>query len=798
MQTVWSRVAQARTICNCPSCVSTTNAIARRATTATARRTVRVGDVYTVSLSSLAAGLAFADSRKKDDRRKQWDKVIGEARATVEATEIQQQSRLAALSDNARVESPDNARAAPRDVTAERAYEEVEAWDVPENEDRDRRVPTLGNGNDTWIDVFDWAREQHRIREASGFQDWKGPPLSLLQSLSKAQLNELLSDESLLRRFYGGPDCDNLVDAPADMPLSTKKIRTLEWSVAKMVLKLLMYCSKDSVQPTKDYNCPTNSLLRQLLKEEAFQSKLDYKRECLRTLHSECRSWSYYEDFERPQVPNYDDTAVEDCAQTTHMNLSLQELLGLMKQGSNLSDLMSKICYNLLTARTPPNIHTYNMLLVRFSVLDKSDLVRSVLTSMRESHIRPNEITHAALLRHFTATGNRSGFRQYWRRMEGHNGGLALANPKQSIHPVVEDRYLVFGRNSHKATERARMNGQVYESLIIGAIQFLSGQTAMHYYRKMISEGWSPSLGIALAILQDCCHRLDWTVGTAVLEQLEKTAESMNTLTYEWMLRLCQCCAQHEFFDQIMLNGVLCGALPASMLDLPDHAKAEDVAFLIECAKDLQPRKATGKLKTPAVKISRRLGDKSPFLLENIFHDCQDDHTLCQTINRTNSRYKTRRALQNRLDAISIDIEHTVLEANKVLASESLSSVKFWLSKRVKHLEQELEQKANNVAYALSSDVGKHKQVQKPQPGKAENGKGESGKSVEMPIISGPFGTKYGFGIDPAPRDVDNTNWSNRIRRVVTEDPMATPVYHIAPPSLIPKSPTTDSTLDTR
>ncbi|CAD6569786.1 MAG: hypothetical protein ASARMPRED_003146 [Alectoria sarmentosa] len=732
MQTVWSRVAQARCVCNCPSCVLTTTAIARRSATATARRTIRVGDVFTVSISSLAAGLAFADSRKKDNRRKQWDKVIEEARARVETTEIQQQSRLAALSREARVEAQEKNKAAGHDVATERVVKEAEAWNFQESQKQDQRVPILDDRTDTWLDVFDWAREQQLEREASGFQDWKGPPLSLLQSLSRDQLDELLSNEQLLRRFYGGPDCSSLVDEQSRYLLSMKKTRTLEWSVAKMVIKLLMYCSNNCLEPREDSVCSSNSLLRELSEgEETIHSKLDYTRQRLRDLNAERRSGRYYEEFESPRIPNYDATTIEEYEQTTEMNSSLQKLLELMKQETDLSDLISKICYNLLTARTPPNTHTYNMLLVRFCVLEREDLVKAVLTSMRESHIRPNEITHATLLRHFTATGNGVGFFEYWRRMEGYRGGLALANPERSIHPIANERYLGFGRYHHKAAEKGRMNGQVYESLIVGALQFLGGQTAMHYYRNMIREGWSPSLGIWLAILQDCCDRSDWTVGTAVMEELEKTANRINTLTYEWMLRLCQCCGQQDFFDQILRNGVHCGALPASMLDLPNRTKTEDVAFLIERAKDLQ---AIGTLEKTAARVKYHLGDKSPFLLENVFYDCKDEKTLRNTIVRLNYRWRARLAIQNKLDIISIDINNTVLQVNDVLyASNNLSSVKFWLSGRVKHLEMELEHNVSSIACASYVDVLRDKKIHKTQTRRAEDTEGKGGNPAVRP-----------------------------------------------------------------
>ena len=794
MQTVWSRVAQAQSICNCPSCLLTSSTIARRATTTPARRPIPVGNIFTLSLSSLAAGLAFADSKKKDNRRKQWDKAIGEARASVEETEIQQQSRLAALSDGARMKASEYTRSDGYCVPKERAVEEVESLDVQETQRQEQRPSKFDSETDTWLDVFDWAREQQDLREASGFHDWKGVPLNLLQSLSGDELHRLLSDGRLLRRLYGGPDCDNLVGEWSTYPLSRKKIRTLEWSVQAMVLKLLMYSSRYSVETVESSGCPINFLLHGLRKDRAtMQSKLDYARARLRTLAANCLDHTFYEQFERPQVPNYRYLTVKDYEETNETNTSLMNLLEAMEHETDLHYFISKICHNLLTARTPPNIHTYNMLLIRFCVLKKNVLVTAVLTSIRESHVRPNEITHATSLHHYNETGNLFGFNQYWSRMEGYGKRSVIANPEQIIDPIVRERFLVCGQNHQKVAEKGRINAQVYESLIIGALRFLGPQTAMLIYRKMIGEGWSPGHGILLAILQDCCYELDWTVGIAVLEQLEKSANRINSLTYEWMLRLCQCCGQKEFFDQILRNGVHCGALPASMLNVAKHAEAADIDVLVERAKDLQPHKAvdtfTGKelgvepagirdagdggAAVPPHKAMdtftgnelgvepagvRDAGDSGAAVLSHqtvdtladtatrirwvanssvhirewysdylgvrkVSHDRgeREQAFLHNAIEELNHRWKARFSLQHRLEILAAVIDRTVLEVNHTLySSNEISSTKFWLSRRIKHLERKMEKDINSKAFASYCDmvILRDAEVQKRQPRK--------------------------------------------------------------------------------
>ena len=612
---------------------------------------------------------------------------------------------------------------------------QMDVLDPQEREELVRQTPIYHSEFETWLDVFEWAREQHQIREASGFQDWKGPRLSLLQSLSAADLHDLLADKRLLRYFYGGSDCANLVDRPRPYPLTIKKIRILVWSITKLVLSLLMYSSK----PWDDPGRPTTSLLRNVLGDETIGSKIDQIQERIRILHIDDIDFSYYADLDCPSLPNYDRMIVADDEQTREMNKSLHRLLVLMEESTDPDDVISKICYHLLTARAPPNTETYNMLLVRFGLLGLEDQFKAILISMRQSHIRPNEITNTTTLLHFTRMEDRVGFFHTLELMEGCHLGLTARRRELIPHPLLWEQFFLRGSQSYMAIERARMNSQVYESVIVGAMKFVRDGVARQYYRRMISEGWSPTFWTLLAILQDCCRRIDWTVGYEVLQQLEKTTEKASTLTYEWMLRLCQYCRQNEFFDQILINGVHCGALPASMLALTDRDKTKDIGFLIKQAKSHHPSKAIGKLEEAAVRIGYRLGYDSPYLMENIFDGCNDQEQLRHTVMRTEKIWRARYALEKRLDSISKDIEYTFMQASRALrVSETKFFVKYWLSKQVKRLETDLMQAetADQMSYTSYSDMVEHQRVQGIKTVTYEDGNSENGSMVNLPLTS--------------------------------------------------------------
>ena len=548
----------------------------------------------------------------KDSRRTHWDKIIYEARAEVQATESQQQRRLDSLARPVEEEVSDG--------QALSGSNEYFGENLVNSHSSDGYILRSQSRIDTWASVFEWAEQQNKIRIASGFQDWKGPSLELLQSLRPCDLRQLLENEVLLRQFYGGQDCEDLVDEVSKCDLSAKKVRTLEYSVAKLVLKLLLYSSSDAqasmngasvhdepelpspddpppgpfddrdplgsfgasketqtaaiptALPETQYRKDDRKLLRRLFQDkgEIYYriSELDGTLEELREI-SALSHPHFFEDFRSPSSPRYNGSFTMRCDPARTMNNSLYKILNEMSDERDVYTTVSKICFNLLKSETPPNTHSYNMLLMRFCHLKKTKFVHAIFRSMRESHIRPNEITHATLLRYYTDTGNGRGFTNYLLLMSGWNGGLVLAPTGLRIVDLVTERYHFFGLDCNpKAAMKARMNSEVYEALILGAIRFFGMQTAMEYYRDMISEGWAASVALLNGVLKKCLQSREWEAGFSVWNQIATTTEGASRTSYEWMLSLCQVCGHPAISDKILRDGVSQGVLPSSMMDM--------------------------------------------------------------------------------------------------------------------------------------------------------------------------------------------------------------------------------------
>lgn len=546
-----------RSSCRCSLCATSPNGLARRAPTSPVLRGIRQGDIFLVFSSTIAFEAAVIDSVMKDARAKHWEKVIAEGRERVDAVEADHERRLIALLNEDQTEEPEavNYKARISDMRADTGLETKLDW--------------------TWEGVFSWASRHKEMRAALGFQDWRGPPLSILRRLSAPEILELLSDNRILHRFFGGPDCANLVQEPPSLAVSTQKIRTQEWSVTKMVIQLL-----SAANPLEQVTLPSDSPpvyhampLVPSIHVGNWRTELARAKRMLDILYNHSEHSNFYERIDRPLAPRYEwdnDTRGDDLI---NLNSALDTTLQQLTSEDRLHTLMAEVCQRLLLSRTPPNIHTYNLLLVRFCRLGRASLVYTVLESMEESHIRPNEITHATVLRFFTVTDNRDAFHMYVRRMEGWKRGLALADPNTTYHPLVEHCLRRFGVGKRKIAVKARMNQEVYTALIVGFLRFCDTEDAMYWYRGMEEHGWKPSSEMLVTILETCYRNKDWAGGVSAWLQFGKEALKLTRSAYEWMLRLCKRCGHPRFYSMVLDDGVRKGAFPTSLLDTPleDH-----------------------------------------------------------------------------------------------------------------------------------------------------------------------------------------------------------------------------------
>ncbi|KAL9100661.1 MAG: hypothetical protein Q9163_003988 [Psora crenata] len=658
------------------------------------RGTLGRPDIFTFFSSTLALSAAIVDSARKEARNKQWDRVIGETRAEVESAELDQQRRIAYLAE----------------VQEQSKIEGYVPSEIP--------IRYITFPRSRWADLLSWARIQEEERASAGFQDWRGVPLGLLQRLSEVDLQQLLSDKRVLHRFYGGSDCLRLVaDAPS-WTLSKKKLRTMEWSVLKLVLRLLLHSSRQSrfhePQPT------ANAVSRLLSRERVqWQGKVQDADRRLTLLFSEDEHSSIYANFPSPEAPRYDYSSPgKHDEELMESNVALQAVLGELAALS--TDRISKVCAHLLLLRVAPNIHTYNLLLVRFCQLREDALVLAVLDSMRESHIRPNEITHATILRFFTITNDKEGFRLYIEQMSGLRQGLALAHPERDIHPVAVSRYRRFGLHKHKLAEKARMNSEVYSSAIVGLLKMFGRGEAMRYYGRMVNEGWKPTIETLTALLQDCYDLADIVSGVKVWEYIQALRDKgteIGKVAYECMLRLCDRCKEEVLYQQILNEGICNNVLT------PERSDARNHIMNLNC-EDGAVSAATNScvitIKPSTTQLQMRYRNIPTRVLNETLRRTQDDDKLDERLHALDQACKRQRKLQ-RLTAklettyynLSSDIADLTQAVSQSLPLGDVGILKYGVIAKVTSSDRRMVPKVVQRAYDNFQKMAERQAVQK-------------------------------------------------------------------------------------
>ncbi|KAL8731158.1 MAG: hypothetical protein Q9166_003565 [cf. Caloplaca sp. 2 TL-2023] len=595
MQTLWARVAQSRGSCNYSSGFSSAAAINRRTASAPIRRRLGLDDICAAFFSTVAFASAVADSNRKAAKKEEWTKVIGEAKCHLIALKTEQERHISTL----RQTTPPIIS-----IDSEESGSKAEGQ--------------------TWQDVLNWDQGEIYERKALGFEDWQGIPLSVLRNASGVQIWDFLKYHAHhFPRFKGvnGPEVWNTVT----WPLHIKKLKTLEWSIARLALDLMSHTSRDHPWcfPLDQGTAEVVMSELSVVTTNEIHSRRDYILSQLYTLEHTKECAEYYHNFESPTLPRYCASRAQDPDGADQLNANLHALFEIRshRDSADISQLLPKICYYLLTSDSPPSIHTYNLLMSEFAGAGRDDLIPCLLASMYRSHMRPNEVTLAETLRHYIRTRDCPRFDRHVQRMDGFDVGIAEAHPHLDIPELLKFRYrarvvrcdseeqFVYEYHHYsdltesdivalkqeaklKVYEKPRYNLEVHHALIQGALVFHGTSEGIKHYRTMIDEGWEPDQEILLSILHHCTVDLDWEAGISVWRRLQTLTTPIEDRGFVLMLQLCQECNKYDIVQEILHIGVRQGVLPPTLMEMdwrePElHEQVLDPAKALDVAKDI-------------------------------------------------------------------------------------------------------------------------------------------------------------------------------------------------------------------
>jgi hypothetical protein len=510
--------------------------------------------------SGIFAAASVWDAGRKQERREQWDKAITELRQEVGQGLSISEPAVDARAVNAEAATETEQVYTPFGKPFGEACKTEDAEVLPESASHTEPIQDTPEAYQPFAEASEW---QDTFRDV----DPDHPRVEWLVNTGPTLKTDYLSPESI----YATDDRRYLADRRV---WGTKKLATVQSSMELLLYRIFVAIhSRDGVQEATD--AVSEDFGAVIAKSEVLLWKLcDIKEKRLITLKSITEEQELHEfshtDEKRPDrgedLCNYSqDQSWERVSLEANLNKTLQRLFErCMKQKMNTSAMLARISFYLSKSPVPPNVDTYNTLLLGFSRIEEYDLAGWTIQSMWEGHMRFNEVSLAAMLDHYAVTNNSGAFLNLIERFRGKHGGTMLANPNLIINAENCARLMRHPKRPEKIIQLPYPTPYVFRAMIAGLVKFAGFDTALSLCRLMRKDGWGMNMAGMTVLLEDCVARGDWEAGNEVWKNILAlkvmsrrweggmwSAEKIRSNTFVAMLRLCLRCRKRDAYDEI-------------------------------------------------------------------------------------------------------------------------------------------------------------------------------------------------------------------------------------------------------
>ncbi|KAF2003221.1 hypothetical protein P154DRAFT_429342 [Amniculicola lignicola CBS 123094] len=567
MQTLWSRAARNPSTCRCLLCASKNPAVARRAGIDGVGGAWRVFGTPTstsVYTAIFTAGLVV-DLHAKVRRNREWDAAFAALRdeastRTLPDTDFEPFTGAESVEEAGPLTGDDTLKGMDWGVISRQAgmvlhdnnarptegYANKAAKDLWELIPFDSKFPSrqalewpanTGRTPNGFAPQSLWSTDALRIESLRRRQTWKklvfqelAIGVLILQLLESAQTNQL-PEESI--RSIPQP----IQDLARLTPQARRSLReTLSLDI-------------DRINP--------------MPAELAVDAVADIKA----TLKSTMRP-KYYQDM--------DGDYHMVCEQ---MNKAVRELLQNPTTVSpqQKAVTIAKICYNLFTSSSAPDVQTFNILITGMKRWRKVDMVDHVIAALYGCYIRPNELTCSAVLDYYINLNQPDKFSHFVKKMRGIDGrALMLARPDVNITENCEGRLIRINENI--VIQKVTPTPMVFRTLIRGALKFAGLNRALEIYYDMKNDGWGLDVLGLNHFLLECVRLRDWEAGLYVWEEISSIKASAKefqmNLVYPVMLSLCAVTQNDGAYTVILREIIKRGCQVKAIID-----KVEKVVY---------------------------------------------------------------------------------------------------------------------------------------------------------------------------------------------------------------------------
>lgn len=530
--------------------------MARRQVATARRLLLKPLQSATFTYSAIFAGATLIDGKMKRDRRKELDEAIEEAKLRLigEATGpgveevVPVRAALEQPSVLERRATIDGGKAHME--TMDPQVDAIQEWDeIMKNEMEGKAPPPIPRTMGARI-------ERHRL-----------PPQSLWATSEARQMT-------------------------AESIWTDRKLQMNGLAVGRLILDILITAGlyKDGPRPPDQY--PSNlDELRQLDRSELVElrEQLGSVINTLRWVEEESWDLSYSEFVpflrQNPWIPQFADAADNFKWKRLERNWRMFNTLQTsLEQNSGFGQVAVRLC-ELLALNVAPDHVTYNVLLLGLSKRRHYDLVDRVCDLMEIAKIRPNELTCALVLEHYTRTNNVNGFSNFVDKMRGLRAGLMLARPDLAITSDNAARLILkHDAKKRKIIQKVTPTPMVYSAFVSGLIKFLGIDATVTYCEDLKSDGWGVDKRVLGQFMQEYARRSNWDSCLAVWREYQKLAvvtelEDLDYSISATMLTLCQRTERFQEFEKLY-SGALSRGFDRRWLQKTLHRRRQKESFV--------------------------------------------------------------------------------------------------------------------------------------------------------------------------------------------------------------------------
>lgn len=473
MQTLWSRAAQAQSLCRCRLCLHTSTklGLVRRSTTAPPRRKVTGADIFTACYTTLLGAATIIDTARKNDRRRELDERLAKARAALNTSAILEEK---ATSPSTQTDNQD-------------------AWDesaAPTEEYRDQ--PAAFSTQGLLHEIADAAATIYRIRPRSSWLQNQTDWLEVESAIAAEERN----DEYDLR-----------------VPTAEQHLERTTQSAELLVRQLLRQCRNQLDTEAREGRGPTDSSKQERILEEV--EKL----------------------VESPYFPSYENPVLNPSAAAQRRALLSESFRRIFNKTVDAREAACKICYNILMSSTPPNIHNFNTLIAGFNRIQRPEFAESVIDSYLNDFTWPaTQQTIVCLLDHATGTRDLEMFRHIIKRMRGvaEDGLHFRIIHRQAIYNEVGAEWVrshAVGRTK-AFVERAPRGDVVFKSLVQGWLSFGRVDVASMSFVACLRNGRLLPIELVHQLLVECLATLDQRTARQMIKGCAKNFDKFERLIH--------------------------------------------------------------------------------------------------------------------------------------------------------------------------------------------------------------------------------------------------------------------------